>query len=118
TGGETRAGTAGSGAAACLRLAGRRARVCRERRGDGLRVLVIPEDFRKDQYVLKPIIEAMMHAAGRPQAKVRVCRDPLLRGVAQALHWQRIAEIIERYAGMTDLFLLCVDRDGDAGRRT
>lgn len=30
---------------------------------------------------------------------------------------KRISEIVERYGGMTDLFILCVDRDGDLYRR-
>lgn len=29
----------------------------------------------------------------------------------------RLSEIVERYRGMTDIFILCVDRDGDVGRR-
>lgn len=78
-------------------------------------VLVIPEDFRKDQYVLKPIIEQMMQALGI-RAKVRVCTDPLLGGINEALKWDRLAEIIERYRGMVRLFLLVVDRDCDTGR--
>lgn len=41
-----------------------------------MNVLVIPEDFRKDQYMLKPIIEAMLKAKGK-MVKVRVCQDPL-----------------------------------------
>jgi hypothetical protein len=80
-------------------------------------VLVIPEDFRKDQYVLEPIINAMMRALGRPRAKVRICRVPLLGGISEALKQERIAEIINRYRGMVDLFLLCVDRDGKPDRR-
>ena len=82
-----------------------------------MNVLVIPEDFRKDQYVLQPLVATMLAACGRPRANVRICRDPLLRGVTQALRWDQIKAIIERYAGMTDLFLLCVDRDGVEGRR-
>lgn len=81
-----------------------------------MRVLIIPEDFRKDQHVLKPIVIAMLQHLGRPRATVLVCRDPLLGGVGQALKWERIEEIIERYKGMTDLFLLCIDRDGDQHR--
>ena len=57
-----------------------------------MRVLVIPEDFRKglsrgtrDQYILKPIISAMMSAVGKPRAKVQVCQEPLLGGVGEAL---------------------------------
>ena len=29
----------------------------------------------------------------------------------------RLKNIVEQYDGMTDAFILCVDRDGDAGRR-
>lgn len=53
------------------------------------RVLVIPEDFRKDQFVLEPIVSKMFEAVGR-KAKVIVCRDPLLGGIDQALKWERI----------------------------
>ncbi|MDF5730871.1 MAG: hypothetical protein PUP92_23370 [Rhizonema sp. PD38] len=82
-----------------------------------MNVLVIPEDFRKDQYMLKPIFMAMMKEVGKPNAKVRVCQDPLLGGVSEALKWERIQEIIVRYKGMVNLFLLCVDRDGKKGRK-
>jgi hypothetical protein len=82
-----------------------------------MNVLIIPEDFRKDQYVLKPIIEAMLAQAGKPRANVRVCQDPLLGGVEQALKWERIAEILDRYRAMVHVFLLIVDRDGEPGRR-
>ena len=80
------------------------------------RVLVIPEDFRKDEPILKPILEKMLEACGR-KAKVRICKDPLLGGVREALKWPRIREILDRYRGMVDCFLLIVDRDGLAGRK-
>jgi hypothetical protein len=83
-----------------------------------MNVLVIPEDFRKDQYILKPIVEAMFESIGKRRAKIRVCQDPLLGGVEQALKWARITEVLDRYRGMVDVFLLIVDRDGTAGRRT
>lgn len=79
-------------------------------------MLVIPEDFRKDEPLLKPILEKMLEACGR-KAKVRVCKDPLLGGVREALKWPRIREILDRYRGMVDCFLLIVDRDGLAGRK-
>jgi hypothetical protein len=79
-------------------------------------VLIIPEDFTHDQYMLKPIVEAVVEAAGRPNANVRVCRDPLLGGVSQALQWDNLDDILDRYR-MVDLFVLCVDRDGEDGRR-
>jgi len=83
-----------------------------------LRVLVIPEDPRLDQYVLKPILEAMFKRLGRPRAIVRVCQDPVLGGVDQATNWNRIEEILDLYRGMVDIFLLIVDRDGQDGRRS
>lgn len=79
-------------------------------------VLVIPEDFRQDQYVLKPIITRMMKAIGI-SARVEVCRDPLLGGVEVALEWKNLEQIFERYQGMVRLFMLVVDRDADANRR-
>ena len=82
-----------------------------------MRVLLIPEDFRKDQYILKPLFSHLFRDLGKRSAKVRVCQDPLLGGVAEALKPARIAEITQRYQGMIDVFILCVDRDGDAGRR-
>lgn len=80
-------------------------------------VLIVPEDFRKDQFVLKPLFSRLLAALGKPRAKVRVCQDPLLGGVDEALKSERIAEIVERYSGRVQVILLCIDRDGDAGRR-
>ena len=82
-----------------------------------MNVLVIPEDFRKDQYLLKPLFRRLLSESGRPSARVVVCQDPLLGGVAEALKSVRLAEIFDRYDAMIDLFVLCVDRDGDVGRR-
>ncbi|NLX54788.1 MAG: hypothetical protein GXY58_06720 [Planctomycetaceae bacterium] len=82
-----------------------------------MNVYVIPEDFRKDQYILKPIVKAMLAAIGKPRANVRVCQDPLLGGVTEALKWERIKEILDLYRGMVQVFLLIVDRDGQDGRQ-
>lgn len=81
-----------------------------------MNVLIIPEDFRLDQWLLKPIIKAMMTELGKPHANVKVCRDPLLGGVEQAMKWERIAEILDMNRTV-HLFLLIVDRDGKEGRR-
>ena len=82
-----------------------------------MKVLVIPEDFRKDQYILKPLFERLLRSMGRRNARVRVCQAPLLGGIGEATKSERIAEIVKRYDGMTDVFVLCVDRDGERGRR-
>ncbi len=82
-----------------------------------MNVLLIPEDFRKDQYVVKPIIKKMLAEIGKPNANVQVCQDPLLGGIGEALKWTRISEILDQYRGMVQIFLLLVDRDGVEGRR-
>ena len=83
-----------------------------------MNVLVIPEDFRKDQYILKPLFERLFRSfrKGR-RARVRVCQEPALGGIGEALKSERILEIVSRYEGMTEIFILCVDRDGVATRR-
>ena len=81
-----------------------------------MNVLIIPEDFRSDQYILKPIFERLFRSIGRRRARVEVCREPLLGGVDEALKSDRISEIVMFYP-MTDIFILCVDRDGREGRR-
>jgi hypothetical protein len=82
-----------------------------------MNVLVIPEDFRKDQFVVKPIVRRIFKAVGKSNANVRVCLDPLLGGVGEALKWRRIEDILDRYRGDVNIFLLLVDRDGEEGRR-
>ena len=83
-----------------------------------MNILVIPEDFRNDQYLLKPLFSRLFASIGRRRARVEVCRDPLLGGIGEALKPERIQEIVDQHGGMTDIFILCVDRDGKTGRRT
>lgn len=82
-----------------------------------MNVLIIPEDFRKDQYILNPIFGRLFRDVGRPRARIKVCQDPLLGGVTEAMKSERLSEIFERYDAMIDIFILCVDRDGNEGRR-
>ena len=82
-----------------------------------MRVLIIPEDYRKDQYILRPLFSRLVRDYKRPSIHVLICRDPLLGGVGEPLKSERIANILEKYGGMIDIFILCVDRDGQVGRR-
>lgn len=82
-----------------------------------MNVLIIPEDFRKDQYILKPLFSRLFQAIGRPRVSVEICRAPLLGGVGEALKSERITEVVRKHGGMTDVFILCIDRDGDTNRR-
>lgn len=81
-----------------------------------MNIMIIPEDSRRDQYILKPLFERLFRSLRR-KACVRICQEPVLGGVREALKSDRLAEIVESYHGMTDLFILCVDRDGQTGRR-
>lgn len=81
-----------------------------------MNVLVIPEDFRKDEHILRPIVRRMFAEIGKPKAKVEVCKDPLLGGIGEAMKWDRIEEVIDMYP-LVQVFLLIVDRDGNEGRR-
>ena len=80
-------------------------------------ILIVPEDFRRDQFILKPLFSRLFASLGKPNAIVRVCQDPLLGGVGEALKSERLSEIVDRYGGRVQVILLCIDRDGNTGRR-
>ena len=82
-----------------------------------MNILVIPEDFRKDQYILKPLFSRLLKQLGVPNPRVVICRDPLLGGIGEALKPVQLGGIVTDQGGMTDIFILCVDRDGDVNRR-
>lgn len=74
-----------------------------------MKVLIIPEDQHHDQYILRPIVEALFRDLGRT-ARVQVLPEPRLRGAGDALDEDLLAQIVRDYP-MIDLFLLMVDRD-------
>ncbi len=80
-----------------------------------VRVLIIPEDFRKDQFILRPMIRRMLRHIG-VRARVEMCWTRLA-GIGEALKWDRISEIVDDNRNMIDLFLLIVDRDCKENRR-
>ena len=81
-----------------------------------MKVLLIPEDFRNDQHILKPIFKRLFSDLGKLSLRVEVCLDPLLGGDGEALKTRRLKEVVEQYPTV-DIFVLCVDRDGKKGRR-
>jgi hypothetical protein len=80
-----------------------------------VKVMVIPEDPTRDQYILKPVMERIFLDLGR-KARVQVLSNPRLRGVAQALDAATGARVVAMYP-MIDLLCIMVDRDGEAERR-
>ena len=79
-----------------------------------MKVLLIPEDQTLDQYILKPVMEALF-AELRVTARISVLPEPRLRGSSQALDPNVIREIVQDNP-MVDLFILIVDRDCDRER--
>lgn len=75
-------------------------------------VMIIPEDPRLDQYVLKPIVERIFADIDVP-ANIRVLQDPRMRGVSEALDTEVIEKKVIALYPMVDLFLVIVDRDCD-----
>lgn len=79
-----------------------------------MKVLIIPEDPKLDQYILRPVVERMMADLG-VAARVEVLWDPRLRSVSQALDPATVRKIVAANR-MVDLFLLMVDRDCESDR--
>ena len=82
-----------------------------------MRILIIPEDSRRDKDMLKPLFESLFKSIGKPRARIQICENPVLGGVTEALKSERITEIVRDNEGMINIFILCVDRDGNTSRR-
>lgn len=80
------------------------------------KVLVIPEDPTKDEHILLPLLRKVLADAGKPNATVSVCRDPNFQGIDGALNYERVRNEVVLRNGMTNLFILFVDRDSRTGR--
>ena len=72
-------------------------------------VLVIPEDPVQNGHILKPLVQALMRASGRPAADVKLLDNPRVRGYDQAVKVIR-GELSEFY-GFLDLWLFFPDAD-------
>jgi hypothetical protein len=73
------------------------------------KVLVIPEDPTHNGYILKPLVEAILADAGKPNAKVTVLINPRLEGYDHAVKAIR-DELPDSY-GFWDLWLFMPDGD-------
>lgn len=79
------------------------------------RILVVTEDFRRDQFIAKPLVERMA-AECRPRALVEVCRRPKLGGVQRMFDETYLRREVLPLYPMFDVVVLLLDRDGLAGR--
>ncbi len=73
------------------------------------KVLVIPEDPTHNGYILKPLMQAILADAGKPNAKVDVLTNPKLGGYDHAL--KAIKEDLPDRYGFWDLWIFIPDAD-------
>jgi hypothetical protein len=73
------------------------------------KVLVIPEDPTNNGYILKPLVQAIMADAGKPNAKVDVLTNPKLGGYDHAL--KAIKDELPHRYGFWDLWIFIPDAD-------
>jgi len=81
------------------------------------KVAVATEDHTLDQYIVGPVVRAVMAAIGKPKAVVHVITNPRIRGFddlrAQA------CEIVAKYAPIMNVLVFAIDldcQDGQEGR--
>jgi hypothetical protein len=77
------------------------------------KALVIPEDPTYNGYILKPLVESLLEAAGHTAPRVKVLESPGARGFDAALRYA--SERLQDWP-MMDLFLFLPDRDAKPGR--
>lgn len=80
------------------------------------RVMIILEDYVKDQYIVKPLIDKFFSALGRTKAKVVICKDPRFRGITDCMNQNNLVDKVIKVYREVDLFLLIVDRDKEENR--
>lgn len=84
-----------------------------------MKILVIPEDQRLDEHIVKPVIEALVNDIGL-SAQVTVLPEPRLRGASHVFSEKGVdgngpplLETILAENPMVDCFILVIDRDCD-----
>ena len=83
-----------------------------------MNVLILPENSDHDPHMLEPLLKALFKQLGKPQANVRICRDPSFKGITTALNRANLDEVFQRYDYLNPIYILVVDRDGVEGRET
>lgn len=73
------------------------------------RALVIQEDPSQNGYILQPVLQAVLAAAGKPRASVELLRNPRTRGYDDALAAIR-GSLVERWRWM-DVWIFVPDAD-------
>jgi hypothetical protein len=76
-------------------------------------VAVVCEDHTNDQYILRPLISAVLNHLGKPDGRVRIVSSPRIRGFDNLL--AHVCDVVKRYSPLVDIVLVCFDLDGHDG---
>jgi hypothetical protein len=74
------------------------------------KVVVVPEDPTNNGYILRPLVETLLSACGKPRASVNVLTNPRTQGYEHAKALLK-SQLIIRYKNV-DLLLFLPDQDG------
>lgn len=83
-----------------------------------LRIQLAFEDHTHDQYLVRPVVEALLKDAGLARSQVRAITDPRIRGVEDLR--ANACMILARYGPISDVVIFAIDadrQDGCEGRR-
>lgn len=82
-----------------------------------VKVAIACEDHTLDQYILVPVVSALMNVLGKPRAKVAPVSNPRIRGDTHLM--AAACELLDRYGPVADVVIFVIDidcEDGLAGR--
>jgi hypothetical protein len=79
-----------------------------------IRVFVVCEDHTLDQYVVRPVISALLSHLGKPKSVVKVVTDPKLNGIDSLK--REFDGILARYSAIGNIVVFAIDADGNDGR--
>lgn len=78
-----------------------------------IKVSLACEDHTLDQYVVRPLLKALLARLGRPTARVHVITNPRIRGFENLK--AQACSILETYGPISNLIIFAVDADGQDG---
>jgi hypothetical protein len=79
------------------------------------KVAVVCEDHTLDQFIVRPVIGALLQAIGKPRANVHVVTNPQLRGIGDLR--VQACELLRRYAPISNAVVYVIDTDCEDGTR-
>ena len=71
------------------------------------------EDHTLDQYIGRPVMQALLADLGKPNAIVRPVMNPRIRGIEQLKN--QACEILDSYSPISDFVVFMIDCDGEDG---